>query len=93
MEIRVKTYSILTILAVLAFSFIKLGFLDTGGGRDITEARKNEKTRTENIYWRERDNGCCRGARGKRFSEDLTVRVEKSNGENDLLSGEVRIKR
>jgi hypothetical protein len=27
------------------------------------------------------------------FSEDLTVRVEKSNGENDLRCGEVRIKR
>ena len=86
-------------MTILAFSLVVVGFLEANTENSITasftEAHNPEKVYVEEIYW---DFGGNKTATGEVAMEEfpkgthnVTVRVEKSNGELEIHRGEVKI--
>jgi hypothetical protein len=99
MEPSRKTHSTILMLTILAFSLIAIGFLDARGVEtftgSFTDAHEPEQVYLENVYWEFGENETMKGRMAiKAFPEgthNVTVRVEKSNGETEIHRGEVKI--
>lgn len=101
MEPNRKTHSTIFMLTLLAFSLVSLSFLDARTGESITgsftDANEPEQVHVEEIYWEFGENETVTGPVVKQdFPEgkhNVTVRVEKSNGETEIHRSEVKINR